>query len=77
MSDDLAVGPYRSLGSPPGTWAFARGEGTTVLLNMSGAPATFDGVRGTVTVATAPALEGSSLEGALTLPAWSGAVVVT
>ena len=25
-SDDLAVGPYRSLPSPEGTWAFARGE---------------------------------------------------
>jgi len=75
-SDDLVVGPYRSLGSPKSTWAFARGEGTTVLLNMSGAPATFDGVRGTVTVATGRELEGSSIEGALTLPAWSGAVVV-
>ena len=75
-SDDLAVGPYRSLGSPESTWAFVRGEGTTVLLNMSGTPATFDGVRGTVTVATGHELEGSSIEGALTLPAWSGAVVV-
>ena len=32
-------GAYRSLPSPEGTWAFARGEGTTVLLNMSDAPA--------------------------------------
>jgi alpha-glucosidase len=76
-SDELAVGPYRSLDSPAGTWAFRRGEGTTVLLNLSDAPATFGDVRGTVTVATGPELEGSSIEGALTLPAWSGAVVVT
>jgi alpha-glucosidase len=76
-SDELAVGPYRSLDSPEGTWAFRRGEGTTVLLNLSDAPATFDGVHGTVTVATGPELDGSSIEGALTLPAWSGAVVVT
>ena len=31
-------GPYRSLPSPEGTWAYARGEGTTVLLNMSRRP---------------------------------------
>jgi hypothetical protein len=32
-------------------------------------------VTGTVTVATDRMLEGSAVEGALTLPAWSGAVV--
>ncbi len=74
-SDELAVGPYRSLASPEGTWAYARGEGTSVLLNLSDGPATFDGVRGTVTVATGHELEGSSIEGGLTLAAWSGAVV--
>ena len=47
-----------------------------MLLNLSDAPATFDDAAGTVTVATRPELEGSSVEGALTLPAWSGAVVV-
>ena len=74
-SEDLAVGAYRSLPSPEGTWAFARGEGTTVLLNMSDAPATFDAGPGTVTVATTRALEGSGVEGSLSLPPWSGAVV--
>ena len=43
-SDDLAVGSYRSLQSPEGTWAYARGEGATVLLNMGGETAEFDGV---------------------------------
>ena len=37
-SDDLAVGSYRSLPSPDGTWAYARGEGATVLLNMAQRP---------------------------------------
>ena len=76
-SDDLAVGSYRSLPSPDGTWAYARGEGTTVLLNMGGDPATFDGVTGTVTVSTEHELEGSSVEGGLTLPPWGAAVVTT
>jgi alpha-glucosidase len=73
-SDDLAVGDYRSLPSSEHSWAYARGEGTTVVLNMSDAPESFEGVHGVVTVSTDAGLEGSSLEGGLTLPAWSGAV---
>ncbi len=76
VSEDLAVGPYRSLPSPEGTWAWARGERTTVLMNMSDGQATFGTGPGTVAVCTDPALEGSSVEGSLILGAWSGAVVV-
>ena len=75
-SEDLAVGSYRSLPAPEGGWAFARGEDTTVLANMSDAAATFEGVTGAVTVGTQRAMTGSIAEGALTLSAWSGAVVV-
>jgi hypothetical protein len=75
-SVDLAVGGYHSLASPRDTWAYRRGEDTDVLLNMSAEPATFDDVRGTVTVATDRGLEGSAIEGGLTLAPWIGAVVV-
>jgi len=44
-------------------------------LNMSDAPATFDGVRGTVSVCTDPALEGSVAEGSVTLAAWTAAIL--
>jgi len=74
-SGDLAVGSYRSLPSPDGTWAYARGDGAVVLLNMGSDQAAFEGVTGTVAVSTEHALEGSSVEGALTLPPWGGAVV--
>jgi len=74
-SEDLALGAYRSLPSPPDTWTYRRGEDTDVLLNMSAAPVTFDHVQGTVTVATDRHLEGSAIEGSLTLAPWSGAVV--
>jgi len=74
-SEDLAVGPYRSLLSPEGTWAYARGEGATVLLNMGGDPVTFESVAGTVAVSTEHGLEGSSVEGALALPPWGAAAV--
>ena len=74
-SDDLAVGAYTSLPSPADTWAYRRGETTTVLLNMSDGPASFSAVRGSVRVATDHALEGQPVDDALELPAWSGAVV--
>jgi len=73
--EDLAVGGYRTVPSPEGTWAYRRGESTTVALNMSDAPATFDDVGGTVAVCTDPALEGSVAEGSLSLAAWTAAVV--
>ncbi len=76
-SDDLAVGDYRSLPSAEGTWAYVRGAGTVVLLNMSDTPTEFADVQGRVVVATDGALDGSVVEGALTLVPWSGAVVAT
>jgi len=74
-NEDVGLGSYRSLGSPEGTWVFGRGEGTTVALNLSDAAQSIDGVRGTVTVATDRAVEGSAVEGSLSLPAWRGVIV--
>jgi alpha-glucosidase len=74
-NDDLAVGPYRSLPSPEGTWVFARGEGTTVALNMSDASTTIHRLAGSITLATALTLEGVRLDGTLTMAPWSGSVI--
>jgi alpha-glucosidase len=74
-NEDLAVGRYRSLPSPEGTWVFDRGESTTVMLNMSDAAVTIDDIRGTVTLSTDRAIEGAVLEGAFTLEPWSGLIV--
>jgi alpha-glucosidase len=76
-TEDLAVGSYRTLPSGEGTWAYARGAGTVVALNLSDAPASFEGVAGRVELATDGALEGSAVEGALTVGPWGGAIVVT
>jgi glycosidase len=75
VSEDLAVGSYRSLPSPDGTWAYARGDGTTVVLNMSSETVSFAGVAGTVAVSTEHGLEGQHVEDAVALPPWGGAVV--
>ena len=74
-SEDLAVGSYRSLASPEGTWAFARGDRTTVLLNLSDETQSFDGVHGTITLGTTVPLEGTVVQGTMELAPWSGAVL--
>ena len=42
---------------------------------MSDGPASFSEVRGSIRVATDHVMEGRRVDGALELPAWSGAVV--
>jgi alpha-glucosidase len=74
-SDDLAVGAYRSVPSPEGTWAFARGAGTVVAVNLSDRPAEISGCRGTIALCTDRAREGAGVDGPLALAPWSGAVV--
>jgi alpha-glucosidase len=73
--EDLAVGGYRSLVSPAGTWAFARGDTTTVVVNLSDATQTIEGLTGTITVATDAAIEGTVIDAAMTIAPWSGAVI--
>ena len=74
-SDDLALGSYRSLPSPAGTWAFERGGGTVVALNMSDSPQQLEGVAGSIVLATDRTREGAAVADTLTLAAWSGVVV--
>ena len=44
--------PLPLLALPPGTWAFERGGGTVVALNMSDSPQELDGVAGSIVLAT-------------------------
>ncbi len=46
-----------------------------VALNMSDSLQEFDGVAGSIVLATDPAREGSALRDSLTLAPWSGVVV--
>ena len=72
---DLTRGPYASVPAPDGVWAFRRGDGYVVGLNLSGAEASVEGVDGTIAIATDRGREGEAVSGALTLPPWQGAVV--
>jgi glycosidase len=74
-SEDVGLGSYRSLPAPEGVWAFARGTGTVVAVNLSDAQATVEGVSGTVAVSTDRTHEGAVVGGSLTLAPWSGSIL--
>jgi alpha-glucosidase len=66
-SADLRAGAYRTLASDGGLWAWRRGAGTVVALNLGAAPATVPDVEGTIAIATDRARDGERVDGALTL----------
>src|SRR5581483_7739991 len=51
-SEDLRAGAYAELPSPPGTWAWRRGAGTVVALNLGSSPARIDDVAGRIVLGT-------------------------
>jgi alpha-glucosidase len=71
---DLRDGGYATLPAPAGAWAWRRGGGTVVALNLSGAPVAV-AARGTVLTATDRARDGETAGGSLELAPWSGAVI--
>jgi alpha-glucosidase len=71
---DLRTGAYRELESPPGVWAWRRGERVTVALNMSEREAALQDVEGTV-LASSHRGPGESIGGVVALAAWEGVVV--
>jgi alpha-glucosidase len=74
---DLRAGAYATLPAPEGAWAYRRGDGTAVALNLSDAPVTVQGLSGRVLVGTARDREGASVDGALELGPWEAAVLST
>ncbi len=73
--DDLQSGDYRSLPSPDGVWAWARGAGVRVAVNLSDRDATVTGLAGRVVAATDPARVGGDAPAQLGLGPWEGLVV--
>jgi alpha-glucosidase len=70
--DDLRRGAYETLPAPAGAWAWRRGEGTTVALNLSDEPVTLD-LSGAVVIATDRQGEGEPFAGMLA--PWGGVVL--
>jgi alpha-glucosidase len=89
---DLQTGPYRSLATPAGVWAWRRGDGVVVILNLSDDTAVLDTVSlygaalggegldtagGHVLLGTDGRRNGESLSTTVALASWEGLVVGT
>jgi alpha-glucosidase len=70
--DDLRSGAYATLPAPRGAWAYRRGDGTVVALNLSNEPLTID-VAGTTLIGTDRSREGEPFDG--TLAPWTAVVL--
>jgi alpha-glucosidase len=72
---DLALGDYRRLGTPPGTWAWSRGARVVVAVNMTDRAGEVPGVSGRVRVGTDRRRDGESVDGTLRLDGWEAVVM--
>jgi alpha-glucosidase len=72
---ELRSGAYASLPAPEGVWAWRRGDGLAIALNLSGAETTVEGLEGTILLATTSARDGEVVGGALVLGPWQGLIV--
>jgi len=72
---ELRSGTYRSLPSPPGTWAWRRGAGIVVALNLSDEDTTMPLEPATILIATDRRRDGEQVRGELALDPWQGAVL--
>jgi alpha-glucosidase len=70
---DLRGGAYATLVAPDGAWAFKRGDGTAVALNLSDAAVTVEGIAGEVLAGTDRTRGGAAFDGALA--PWEAVVV--
>ncbi|MDQ6884396.1 MAG: alpha-amylase family glycosyl hydrolase [Candidatus Dormibacteraeota bacterium] len=71
---DLTSGAFTRLPAPKNGWAYRRGNGTVVALNLSDEPLTFPELEATVRFSTARGLVENGTAGRLRLQAWEGAI---
>jgi alpha-glucosidase len=76
-SEDLRLGTHVTIEAPKGIWAFRRGSGVVVALNLSDTPGevALDGFSGQVRVDTRRERQGEAVDGQLALGAWEGVVI--
>ncbi len=74
-TSDLRAGAYASLPSPAAVWAWRRGGGTIVSVNLSGEPSSFPIGSATIAIGTHRERDGERVEGALRLGPWEGVIL--
>jgi alpha-glucosidase len=72
---DLTAGTYATLPAPEGAWAWRRGDGFAVAVNLSDHPVTVAGISGRVAIATDRGRDGEAVGDPLRLAAWEAVVV--
>ncbi len=72
---DLRAGEYAELPSPLGTWAWRRGDGVVVAVNLGPDAAEIDGVEGSIALATRRDREQEHVAGRLRLTPAEGVIV--
>ena len=72
---DLHRGRYGPLAAREGVWAWSRGDGAAVALNLSDAEARVERVDGVIRVGTDRARDGERVDRVLELRPWEGAVL--
>jgi alpha-glucosidase len=74
-SPDLTGGDYETLPAPDGVWAWARGQGTAIVVNLSDLEADLAGWSGTIALGTDRQRDGQVIHGTLGLGPWEAVVV--
>jgi alpha-glucosidase len=72
---DLTEGAYASLPAPEGVWAWRRGDGYAVAVNLTDRPATVDGLAGRVVVGTDRGRDGEAVADRAALGPWEAVVL--
>jgi alpha-glucosidase len=75
QTPDLRSGAYASLTTPPGVWAWRRGAGVAVALNLTDQAATVPLKPGTILISTDRSRDGQEVQGDVVLEPWQGAVL--
>jgi alpha-glucosidase len=71
---ELRRGAYGAIAAGPGVWAWRRGEGTAVAVNLSDRPRVVRAVSGVIRLDTGLARHGESAAGSIRLGPWEGVV---
>jgi len=73
-SPELHAGRYETMAASAGVWAWRRGDGVIVVLNLSDDDATLGGTSGRISVATDRSRDGEPFDDDLSVRAWEGVI---